>query len=60
LYLKYFLGVTPVQKEWTIKGNPEVLENIRIWDKIQTSPKDNYQLAKIVIEKTNLGAPNRR
>lgn len=50
-YLKLFLGVATAQKEWTIKGNLKVLEPMRIWDKIQTYPKDNYALAKRVMER---------
>lgn len=50
-YLKLFLGVTTAQREWTIRGNVNVLEPMRIWDKIQTYPKDNYALAKRVMER---------
>ena len=59
-YLKLFIGVTTAQREWTIKGNPKVLEPMRIWDKLQSYPKDNYALAKRVIERVKVAKEFKR
>lgn len=55
LYLKQFLGVTTLQKEWTLKGTSDALSSLRVWDKLQTVPKDNYKLAKEIIESNGKG-----
>ena len=40
------------QREWLIGGNSQAIEMMRVWDRIQTAPKDNYQLAKSIMDRT--------
>jgi hypothetical protein len=52
-FLRHFLSIKPSTKEWAFKKNMECYERLRIWDKLQTCPKDSYLVAKSVIEKLN-------
>jgi hypothetical protein len=43
--------VEVAQREWVIGGNSQAIEMMRVWDRIQTAPRDNYQLAKAIMER---------
>ena len=47
-YLRYFLILQPSSKVFALK---QCVEDLRVWDKLQTFPKDCYSLCKSIIEK---------
>jgi hypothetical protein len=50
-YLKQFMGVAIGSTAWPIRTTSEVIDRLRVFDRLQTVPRENYALAKGVIER---------
>jgi hypothetical protein len=45
------LDVVPANNKWLVSGTAEVVEKFRVFDRLQSLPKECYVLAKSVISK---------
>jgi hypothetical protein len=50
-FLKNFLMVTSGATEWKIQFKRPIMDKIRVHDRIQSVPKDNYLMVKSINEK---------
>lgn len=45
------MGVALGSNVWPIRSGSEVIDRLRVFDRLQTVPRENYALAKAVIER---------